>query len=366
MTEQELRELIQQVQPIDPAVLERAAQRQTQLAKPPKSLGALEEYAIRLSGIQGKEQPQMQHCRVIVLAADNGVVAQGVSCTPQSVTRSQCINMTRHKTGMSALAHHFGDSVVVADVGVASDVPEPVENHKIRYGTADLSQEPAMTRQEAVDAIAVGIELAHRAKLDGMDAVGVGEMGIGNTTTSSLVLAALTGLTAQQVTGRGGGLTDAAFAHKKQIVEAALALHQPDRSDPIDVLHKVGGLDLAAMCGVFLGCAKYRIPAVVDGFISIVAALCAARLCPQVKQVLFLSHVSYEIGYQAAERELGLEACLLLHMRLGEGSGCPLMFRVLEAACAVQNEMATFAEATINDDYLTEIRAKESFAVEQS
>ena len=220
-----------------------------------------------------------------------------------------------------------------------------------------------MTEQEALRALSVGLDLAHMAKEEGIDAVGVGEMGIGNTTTSSAVLSALTGATPESVTGRGGGLTDQAFAVKKQVITQALVLHHPDREDVVDVLSAVGGLDLAAMTGVFLGCALQHIPAVVDGFISIVAALCACRLNPNVKDYLFLSHASYEIGYRLAAEELGLEPCLLLDMRLGEGSGCPIAFQILKAACAVMSGMGTFAEAAIQDDYLEPIRAQDSFTV---
>ena len=186
---------------------------------------------------------------------------------------------------------------------------------------------------------------------------------IGNTTTSSAVLSALTGASAEDVTGRGGGLTDAAFLKKKCVIEQALALHRPDKTDPIDVLSKVGGFDLCAMTGVFLGAAKERVPVVVDGFISIVAALCAARLSPNAKAYFIGSHRSFEIGYRLAEQELGLHPCLELGMRLGEGSGCPIAFRVVEAACAVMCTMATFPEAAIDDTYLTDIRAKDSFTV---
>ena len=205
--------------------------------------------------------------------------------------------------------------------------------------------------------------LAAQAKKDGVSILGVGEMGIGNTTTSSAVLAALTGAGIEDVTGRGGGLTDAAFLKKKEVISHALALHKPDSNDPIDVLSKVGGFDLCAMTGVFLGAARQRLPVVVDGFISIVAALCAGRLAPLSKGYFLGSHRSFEVGFRLAERELGLKPCLDLGMRLGEGSGCPIAFRVVEAACAVMNTMATFPEAAIDDTYLTEIRAKDSFTV---
>ena len=222
-----------------------------------------------------------------------------------------------------------------------------------------------MTRAEAVQAIAVGMETAREAKAAGLTAAGIGEMGIGNTTTSSAVLCALTGAAVPDVTGRGGGLTDEGYQKKLAVIEAALALHRPDAADPIGVLARVGGLDLAAMTGAFLGCAEQRIPAVADGFISVVAALCAVRLCPAARDYLFLSHASYEIGYQLAARELDLAPCLLLNMRLGEGSGCPLMFQILKAACAVLCDMATFEEAAINDDYLDEIRRTDAFTVDR-
>lgn len=362
MTEQELKTL--PIAPADNAAMEKARQRQAELAKPPGSLGKLEDYSIRLAGITGNVKNEIEKCRVIVLAADNGVTAEGVSSAPTSVTLSQVINMTRHITGMSSLAYYFGNEVVVADLGIDTDRKIPgVLDRKIRRSTGNIAKERAMTRQQVLDAIAVGLGLAADAAKDGVNAVGVGEMGIGNTTTSSAVLSALTGATPEAVTGRGGGLTDQAFAIKKQVITQALVLHHPDREDVVDVLSAVGGLDLAAMTGVFLGCALQHIPAVVDGFISIVAALCACRLNPNVKDYLFLSHASYEIGYRLAAEELGLEPCLLLDMRLGEGSGCPIAFQILKAACAVMNGMGTFAEAAIQDDYLDPIRAQDSFTV---
>lgn len=362
MTEQELKTL--PIAPADNAAMEKARQRQAELAKPPGSLGKLEDYSIRLAGITGNVKNEIEKCRVIVLAADNGVTAEGVSSAPTSVTLSQVINMTRHITGMSSLAFYFGNEVVVADLGIDTDRKIPgVLVRKIRRSTGNIAKERAMTRQQVLDAMAVGLDLAADAAKDDVNAVGVGEMGIGNTTTSSAVLSALTGATPESVTGRGGGLTDQAFAVKKQVITQALALHHPDREDVVDVLSAVGGLDLAAMTGVFLGCALQHIPAVVDGFISIVAALCACRLNPNVKDYLFLSHASYEIGYRLAAEELGLEPCLLLDMRLGEGSGCPIAFQILKAACAVMNGMGTFAEAAIQDDYLEPIRAQDSFTV---
>ncbi len=367
MTRQELTAYMESILPADREAMDAARRRQAELAKPPGSLGVLEDMSVRLAGVLRTARPEVRRCRVTVLAADNGVVAEGVSCAPQSVTVQQAVNMTRHKTGMSALAAYFGDDVQVVDVGIRTPVPCPqVLDRKIRFSTGDIAVEPAMTEQQTLDALAVGLDLARQAKAEGIDAVGVGEMGIGNTTTSAAVLAALTGASVEEVTGRGGGLTDRGFATKKHVLRQALALHRPDAGDPIGVLAAVGGLDIAAMTGLFLGCAHEGLAAAVDGYISIVAALCAVRLCPRVRDVLFLSHASYEIGYRLAARELGLEPCLLLGMRLGEGSGCPLLFRVMQGACAVLNHMATFPEAAIEDGYLAPIREGDAFTVDKS
>ena len=356
-----LREL-PHILPADEDAMARAAVYQGTLAKPPGSLGQLENIYIRLCGITGTLRPAYTPCRIVVLCADNGVVDEGVSVTPRSVTAAQAVNMTRHLTGMSAMAHHFGDEVQVVDVGIADEYICPaILNCKILPGTRNLAREPALTRQEAAQAVWTGMMLARRAKAEGITVLGVGEMGIGNTTTSSAVLSALTGLPVEAVTGRGGGMTDAGFLRKKEIITAALALHRPDSGDVLDVLSKVGGLDIAAMCGVFLGAARYRLPAVIDGFISVVAALCAVRLQPRTADYLFASHASHEVGYAAAIQELGLTPWLHLGMRLGEGSGCPIAFRVMEAACAAASDMATFSSAAIDDSYLDDIRGKDCF-----
>lgn len=367
MTDQELKQYCGAVTVPDREIMDAARRRQAELAKPPGSLGKLEDYSIRLAGITGQVRPHIEKCRVLVLAADNGVTAEGISSAPTSVTLSQVINMTRHKTGMSALAYYFGNEVVVADMGIDTDRPIPgVLDRKVRRSTGNIAREPAMTRQQALQALETGMGLAAQAAADGVQALGIGEMGIGNTTTSAAVLAALTGASVEEVTGRGGGLTDRGFETKKRVLRQALALHHPDPGDPVAVLAAVGGLDIAAMTGLFLGCAHEGLAAAVDGYISIVAALCAVRLCPRVRDVLFLSHASYEIGYRLAARELGLEPCLLLGMRLGEGSGCPLLFRVMQGACAVLNHMATFPEAAIEDGYLAPIRQGDAFTVDKS
>ena len=364
MNEKELRQILGQIRPLDQEAMSRAEARQAQLAKPPGSLGRLEEISIRVAGITGKLDNPMDKRRLVVLCADNGVVEEGVASAPQSVTLAQTINLTRGKTGAATLAAHYGDELVVVDVGVNADFHCPgVLSEKLAHGTRNLYREAAMDRETAINAIAVGIRQAQAAARDGVQILGVGEMGIGNTTTSAAVLAALTGTPVRDVVGRGGGITDAALEKKRLVVQTALDREKPDPEDPIDVLSRVGGLDLCAMCGVFLGAALERIPVVVDGYISVVAALCAKRLAPLANEYMLPSHASFEIGFRIAAEELKLEPFLHLGMRLGEGSGCPLAFSIVGAACAVLSHMATFAEADINDDYLEEIRKDDCFTV---
>ena len=350
------------IQPLDEAAMAKARERQAQLAKPPGSLGRLEELSIQLAGITGKVHNKIEKKHLLVFAADNGVVEGGVSSAPQSVTLMQTINLTRHKTGASTLCKHFGCDITVCDVGVNADIKEPkVLNKKIAYGTQNIVKGPAMTREQAEQAILIGYELA---KATDADVMGIGEMGIGNTTTSSAVLSVLLDADVDAVTGRGGGITDQSFLKKKQVIKDAIAINNPNKNDVIDVLAKVGGFDIAAMCGAFLGCAAKRCPVVIDGFISAVAALCAYKLCPNAVQYFIPSHASYEIGYKLAMDAMHLQPLFLLGMRLGEGSGCPLAFEILDAACAVINDMATFDQAGIDDGYLDEIREGDKFSVE--
>ena len=357
-----LKDYIAAVAPLDEAAIKKTRERQAQLAKPPGSLGRLEDLSVQLAGITGKVHNRIEKKHLLVFAADNGVVAEGISSAPQSITLMQTINLTRHKTGASVLAKHFGCEITVCDVGVNGDIKEPaVLQRKIAYGTQNIACGPAMSREQAVQAILIGIELA---KSTDADVLGVGEMGIGNTTTSSAVLSVLLDADVETVTGRGGGLTDDGFSKKKEVIKTAIAVNQPDKNNVIDVLSKVGGFDIAAMCGAFIGAAASRRPVVIDGFISAVAALCACKLCPNVRGYLIPSHASYEIGYKLAMDAMDLQPIFLLEMRLGEGSGCPLAFEVLSAACAIINDMATFEEANIDDGYLDEIRVGDKFFVE--
>ena len=366
MTENELKNLLAAVTPPDEAARAAAHAHWAALAKPLGGLGRLEAMVEDAAALTGDPVPDVSRRAVLVLCADNGVVAQGVSQTDASVTRAVLENLTARRTSVCRMAAAAHCDVVPGDMGIAGAPVPGAADCRIAAGTADFTTGPAMTRAQAVQAIAAGIALVRAQKQNGAQLLATGEMGIGNTTTSAAVLAALIGVSVEEVTGRGGGLTDRGFETKKRVLRQALALHHPDPGDPVAVLAAVGGLDIAAMTGLFLGCAHEGLAAAVDGYISIVAALCAVRLCPRVRDVLFLSHASYEIGYRLAARKLGLEPCLLLGMRLGEGSGCPLLFRVMQGACAVLNHMATFPEAAIEDGYLAPIRQGDAFTVDKS
>ena len=344
-----------------------AEARQEVLAKPTGALGTLEDISIQLAGITGKVKNSMKQQAVVIMSADNGVVDEGVASAPQSVTLSQTINFTRHYTGVSSMAKYFGIDLLVVDTGVKMAIPSSlysaemteegrltakIVNRRIADGTRNLAKEPAMTDEEALRAIMTGIEAAKAIKDCGYDIFGVGEMGIGNTTTSACVLAALCGKTGEDVVGRGGGLNDEGLAKKIRIVDEAIKGLDP--ADVTDILAKVGGFDICAMTGAFLGAAYYRIPVVIDGYISAVAALCAYRLAPKAVNFMFGSHQSKEKGYLIAMDALGVKPYFNLGMRLGEGSGCPISFKIIETACAAMNGMATFAEGAIDADYLEE------------
>jgi nicotinate-nucleotide--dimethylbenzimidazole phosphoribosyltransferase len=357
-TEDRLRQILKEIKPLDADAIKAAKSRQARLAKPPGSLGRLEELSIQLAGITGTVKNEMKKKRILVFCADNGVVKEGVASAPQSVTAAQTINLTRGMTGAAVLARRFGCELSVCDVGVNADMSDSrFINRKIAYGTANIAQGAAMTREQAVQAILSGYDLAVDAVRGGADVLGVGEMGIGNTTTSSAVLSVITGKPVHDVTGRGGGLTDGMFVHKLSVIEKAIQINRPDPEDTVDVIAKVGGFDIAAMAGAFIGAAVMRVPVVIDGFISAAAALCAYRLCPDTRAYMIPSHASAEVGYRAAMEALGLRPLFDLGMRLGEGSGCPIAMMMLDAACAVMNDMATFEEAGIDDGYLDAIRS---------
>ena len=360
--EQALQEILNAIKAPDRAAMDRALARQESLAKPPHSLGKLEDLSVKLAGITGELYNPVDKRRVLVFASDNGIVEEGVASCPQSVTRSQTINFTRGLTGVAVLAKHFHTELDVMDVGINADFSQPgVRDCKIAHGTKNFAREHAMTRQQALQALQIGIDAARRAKDESVQIIGVGEMGIGNTSTSSAVLSTLLGLPAIETVSRGAGINNESYARKIAVIDEAIRRWQPDQSDPVDVLTKVGGFDLAAMCGAYIGAAACRLPVVIDGFISAVAALCAYRLNPLCADYMIPSHASAEKGYRLAMEAMGLEPMLLMNMRLGEGSGCPIAFELVAASQSVIRNMATFEEAAIDDGYLSEIRGNKTF-----
>lgn len=347
------------------AVRKKAEERLNMLCKPPGSLGVLEEIAAKLASITGSMYNTLDKKNIIVFAADNGIYEEGVASAPQAVTMIQSLNMLKGITGVCVLARHAGSDVTVIDVGINSDIKHPkLIDRKIRRSTNNITKGPAMDYEEAETAIEAGIEAVEKAYETGSRLIGIGEMGIANTTTSSAVLAALFMLNETEIdhiVGRGAGLTDRAYAKKILAIKTALKINNPDHNNPLDIIAKVGGFDIAAMTGAYLGAAYYQIPVVIDGFISLVAALCAAKINPLVIDYMFASHHSRERGYAYALKKLGLKACLQMKMRLGEGSGCPLMFGIMDAACLIMRDMATFEEAMIDMEYLKKVSAPNAF-----
>lgn len=351
------KEIISGIRPLDQTSIQQAQARVDSLIKPLGSLGLLETLAVQLAGITGRIKNTVDKRGTIVMSADNGICTEGVSCTPQDITLIQSINMTRGITGMGTLSRHANSDLFVVDIGIDSDHrDEKLIHRKIRRGTANFAKGPAMTREEAEQAIQVGIEMVEQLVKEGYQIIGTGEMGIGNTSSSSAVIMTLTGISAQQAVGKGGGLTEEAYENKKRILQEAIRLNAPDPEDPIDVVAKVGGLDIAGLTGVFLAAAYYRVPVVIDGVISAAAALVASRLAPLTAGYMIASHISREPAYVLIAQLLGLKPMLAMEMRLGEGTGCALAFPIVSAACAMMNQMATFAEIAYDETYRVDIR----------
>jgi nicotinate-nucleotide--dimethylbenzimidazole phosphoribosyltransferase len=338
------------IAPLNEAMQAAARARQNNLTKPAGSLGRLEELSIQLAGILGQERPSIARKAVIVMAGDHGVVAEGVSAFPAEVTPQMVLNFLYGGAAINALAKAAGARVIIVDMGVAVDMPDHPEliKRKIAYGTQNMAVGPAMTRQQAEAALQAGIDIVTAEIENGLDLVAVGEMGIGNTTSAAAITAVFTGLPAAEITGRGTGVDDAGLARKVKVIEKALAVNKPDANDAMDVLMKVGGLEIAGLAGVVLGAAARRVPVVIDGFISSAAALVAAELVPAVKPYLIGSHESVEIGHQAILQHLGVRPLFDLNLRLGEGTGAAIAFNIIEGAARVLDEMATFAEAGVS------------------
>lgn len=338
------------IAPLNEAMQAAARARQNNLTKPAGSLGRLEELSIQLAGILGQERPSIARKAVIVMAGDHGVVAEGVSAFPAEVTPQMVLNFLYGGAAINALAKAAGARVIIVDMGVAVDMPDHPEliKRKIAYGTQNMAVGPAMTRQQAEAALQAGIDIVTAEIENGLDLVAVGEMGIGNTTSAAAITAVFTGLPAAEITGRGTGVDDAGLARKVGVIEKALAVNKPDANDAMDVLMKVGGLEIAGLAGVVLGAAARRVPVVIDGFISSAAALVAAELVPAIKPYLIGSHESVEIGHQAILQHLGVRPLFDLDLRLGEGTGAAIAFNIIEGAARVLDEMATFAEAGVS------------------
>lgn len=343
-------EVVSRVCPPDVAAEARAWRRLDSLTKPPRSLGRMEELAARVSAIQDDVRPASGPARIICCAADHGVVAEAVSAYPQAVTVQMVANLAEGGAAVNQFAAHLGVEVLVCDVGVASDTTsiEGVQQAKVRSGTANMAYGPAMSREEACQAVSVGIALARRAAGDGVRFIGTGEMGIGNTTAASALIAALAGVPVSSVVGRGTGLDDTGLARKAAVVERALMVNRVDPTDPVGVLAAVGGLEIAALAGVVIGGAASGVCVIADGLISTAAALVALRMCPEATAYLFPSHLSAEPGHGVALQALDLDPVLDLDMRLGEGTGAVLAIGLLGAACRMMSGMATFDEAGVS------------------
>jgi nicotinate-nucleotide--dimethylbenzimidazole phosphoribosyltransferase len=336
---------------LDQMAMQAARERQNKLTKPPRSLGRLEELSIQLAGMKADPFPSVERKAVIVMAADHGVAVEGVSAYPSEVTAQMMLNFLRGGAAINVLARQAGARVTVVDIGVAVNF-EPMPGliqRKVMCGTRNLAQGPAMTRAEAEQALQVGVDVLNDEATRGLDIVATGDMGIGNTTPSSAIAAVMTGLPVSQVAGRGTGIDDQGLENKIKVIERALAVNQPDLKDAMDVLHKVGGLEIAGLAGLMIAAASRRIPIVLDGFISTAAAMIAVGLAPAVRDYLISAHQSVETGHRPMLKHLNLEPLLDLNLRLGEGTGAALAFHLIEASTRILSEMATFDEAGVSN-----------------
>jgi len=345
--QEELDALVREVSPLDRDAMTAAEAYQARLAKPPGSLGRLEELSIQLAGITGRVHNELAKKQLLVFAADNGVVAQGVSQTDSSVTRAVAQNLAARRTSVCQMAKAARCEVLPVDMGMAGEPVPGVLNSRIAAGTRDFTEGPAMTRAEAVEAIGKGIALVRAEKARGVQLLATGEMGIGNTTTSSAVAAVLLGQPIETMTGRGAGLSDEGLARKIDAIRRGIEKNQPDPADALDVLSKLGGYDIAGLCGVFLGGALEKLPVLMDGFISGVAALCAVRLCPAAEKAVFASHCSTEPAAKLVLEALNKKALITAGLHLGEGTGAVASLPLWDMALAVYNNCYSFTEGGI-------------------
>jgi nicotinate-nucleotide--dimethylbenzimidazole phosphoribosyltransferase len=345
-----LQQTIGKIRPLDESAMEQARIKQNLLTKPQGSLGKLEDLSIMVAGIQRTALPRIKDKVILTMAGDHGVTAEGVAMYPSEVTVQQVLNFLKGGGGVNVLSRHVGARVTLVDMGVDHDFdPAPgLLIKKIARGTCNISRGPAMTREQAVMALEAGIEAAEEEHAKGMDIMGTGEMGIGNTTPSTAIVCAVTGISPELATGRGAGLSDEGLEKKVAAIKRAIEVNRPDPEDGIDVLSKVGGYEIAGIAGSIIGAASMGVPAVVDGYISTAGALVAYLICPAVKDYMISSHKSVEIGHEYMLEYMGLEPLLDLDLRLGEGTGGALAITIIESSVKILNEMATFESAGVS------------------
>ena len=351
-----MKNIISRIEPLDAAAVQEAAAYQNSLLKPAGSLGHLETIAIQIAGITGRMHNRTERKVHYLFGSDHGIYDEGVSASPQYFTRMLMEFYARDaRCGINVLCNHVGVDLKLIDMGVKDLAPHPAVDSRFRLmpdGTANFAKERAIPEETVKKAVIAGIELVGEAKREGYQIVGTGEVGMGNTTPAAACIMAVLGIKNPDIAvGRGGGLTDEAFENKKHAIVNALQKHSPDPSDPMDILSKVGGLDIAGMTGIFLGAAYHRLPVVIDGVISVAAALLAYKTAPLSKDFMITSHLSKEPGYSVAAEHMGLTPLLNLGMRLGEGSGCPIAMQVVDNALALMNSMNTFGGVSLESEY---------------
>ncbi|WP_041484173.1 nicotinate-nucleotide--dimethylbenzimidazole phosphoribosyltransferase [Desulfitobacterium metallireducens] len=346
--ESALKELTSGIEKLDQESISAMQQRLDVKIKPTRSLGVLEDIGQQLAGIFRTSQPKIEGKAVLLMGGDHGVVTEGVSAAPQEVTAQMFYSYLEGGAGINVLAEYGGAKVIATDIGIAAplDPPELMVN-RVKNGTNNIAEGPAMTRQEALLALLTGAQIAAKTVDSGVNLLATGEVGIGNTTPSAALVSVFTGHSVEEVTGRGTGVSDEALKHKQDVIKRAIEVNQPDPSDPIDTLSKIGGLEIAALTGAILEAAYQHIPIILDGIISSAAALTAAQLAPISARYMISSHNSEEQGHRLALKQLGLQPRLDFHMRLGEGTGAALMFPMVEAALKIADEMATFESAGV-------------------
>lgn len=348
---QKLNEILNKIEKIDYSLAKKTQDRLNNLTKPQGSLGRLEELAKQIVEITQNENPSLKNKVIFTIAGDHGVVEERVSAYPKEVTSQMVYNFLKGGAGINVLARHVGARVIIVDMGVACDLePHPdLVIKKINYGTKNMARGPAMSREEAIKSIENGIEIFEEELNKGIDIVGTGDMGIGNTTPSSAITSVITGKPVEEVTGRGTGIDDETLSNKIEIIKKAIGVNKPNAKDAIDVLSKVGGFEIGGLAGIILASASKKVPVVIDGFISGAAALIAYKLEPKVKDYMIASHCSVERGHRLILEYIGLKPLLDLDMRLGEGTGAALGMSIVEASIKILTEMATFQSAAVSE-----------------